>query len=631
MSGDNKDNLNKNNSANIVPQENSAQPAPHGTAPQSAPERPASPSATPQNAANRLAPPAGAMPQGAAERPAPPGAAPQNAAIRPAPPPGVMPQGTAERPIPPGTAPQNPANRPTPPPGVMPQGTAERPAPPGAMPQGAVKKPLPPGAKPQSVAKKPLPPGAKPQSAAKKPLPPGAKPQSAAKKPLPPGARPQSAAKKPLPPGSKPISVAKKPAASRISPQTTKKAAAARASDANIGDTKSSDISLDLLVANAANPYKHPDALDSDFEIDFDFDSVCRDVPTDSPIRVRRDKRTGIAGGLLYAVFILSIGIILGSMAWMAAADVLGFDEEAELISVTVPPDFELEDIIELLFDAGLIRFRFLFRLYAEHSNAVDKISPGSYLLCRSFDYRALVYGMTRRIGIRQERDVTIPEGFNLSQIFARLDYHGITDADALWHAATYHDFNFPFLDSSTLGDRHRLEGFLFPDTYSFFVESTPVEAISRMLRQFNRVFDEDMVDRAEEMGFTVHEIVILASMIEREAGDDEERPRISAVIHNRLNYWDHPILQIDATLFYATAALGVPFSYDMDSPFNTYIHPGLPPGAIASPGMASLRAALFPATTDEFFYALNLYGTHNFFATYAQHRAFVESDQFGG
>ena len=587
MSGDNKNILNNNNSADITPQGNPTQPATPGATPQGAPNMPAAPGAAPQGAPKRAVPP------------------------------DTAPQGTVKRPVPPG---------------AKPQGAVKRAVPPGAKPQSVAKTPLPPGTKPQNVAKKPIPPGTKPQSVAKKPLPPGAKPQGAAKRPVPPGTRPHGAAKKPISPGTKPTNVAKRPATANMSPQAAKKAAAAaRASNTSIGNMTSHGLSSDLLQAGASNANRHPDALQPDFEIDFDFDSVCRDVPTGSPIRIRRDKRTGIAGGFLYAVFILSIGIILGSTAWMWAADVLGFDEEAELISVTVPPEFDLEDIVELLFDAGLVRYRFLFRLYARHSDAVYKISPGSYLLCRSFDYRALVYGMTRRIGIRQERDVTIPEGFNLSQIFSRLDYHGITDADDLWYAATYHDFNFPFLDSSTLGDRHRLEGFLFPDTYSFFIESTPVEAISRMLRQFNRVFDEDMVDRAEEMGFTVHEIVIIASMIEREAGDDEERPRISAVIHNRLNYWEHPILQIDATLFYATFAFGIPFSLDMDTPFNTYTHPGLPPGAIANPGIESIRAALFPASTDEFFYALNLYGTHNFFATYAEHRAFVESDQFGG
>ena len=369
----------------------------------------------------------------------------------------------------------------------------------------------------------------------------------------------------------------------------------------------------------------------SGFEVDFDYEAVCKNVPTDSPIRLRREKRTGIVGGFLYAIFVISISILLGSLVWMGAADVLGFAAEEELINVTVPRDFDIEDIVEMLFDAGLIRYRFLFREYARISNAADIITPGSYFLCRSFDYRALVHGMTRRVGIREEVMVTIPEGLTLSQVFRRLEDNGVTPADELWEAATYHNFNFPFLDSSTVGDRHRLEGFLFPDTYSFFVESTPVEALSRMLRQFNRVFDEDMVERAEELGYTVRDIVIIASMIEREAGSDEERPRIAAVIYNRLYQWDHPILQIDATIVYAIMDTGQPFSTTIDSPFNTYIHPGLPPGPIASPGLASIRAALHPDSTDEFFYALNLEGTHNFFRTYAEHSAFVESDQFGG
>ena len=368
-----------------------------------------------------------------------------------------------------------------------------------------------------------------------------------------------------------------------------------------------------------------------DFELDFDFDSVCKDIPGDFPVRLRREKRSGISGGILYAVFVICLSIILGSVAWMGASDVLGFGVEPELVSVTVPRDFTIDDIVELLYGEGLIRFRSLFRLYADYSGAVYTITPGSYFLCRSFDYRALVYGMTRRVGMREERTVTIPEHFTIAQIFSRLEDNGITPAEELWHAATYHNFNFHFLCESTLGDRLRLEGFLFPDTYNFFLESTPVEALSRMLRNFNRQFDVDMVERAEEMGYTVREIVIIASMIEREAGSDEERSRIAAVIYNRLNNWDHPILQIDATLWYAIADTDQPFSVDIDSPFNTYIHPGLPPGPIANPGRASIMAALFPDTTNEFFYALNLEGTHNFFRTYAEHRAFVESDQFGG
>jgi len=120
--------------------------------------------------------------------------------------------------------------------------------------------------------------------------------------------------------------------------------------------------------------------------------------------------------------------------------------------------------------------------------------------------------------------------------------------------------------------------------------------------------------------------------MIEREAGDDEERPRIAAVLYNRLNNPnDYPHLEIDATIHYAIAGTGRQFSIELDDPYNTYICEGLPPGPIANPGMASIRAALYPDSTNEYFYALNKEGTHNFFRTYNEHQRFVQSDDYGG
>jgi len=119
--------------------------------------------------------------------------------------------------------------------------------------------------------------------------------------------------------------------------------------------------------------------------------------------------------------------------------------------------------------------------------------------------------------------------------------------------------------------------------------------------------------------------------MIEREAGNDEERPRIAAVIYNRLGSSSFPKLQIDATINYAIAGTSRPFSTDIDDPYNTYLHNGLPPGPISNPGIESIRAALYPNSTKEFYYALNKQGTHNFFATKAQQDAFVNSSEYGG
>ena len=367
------------------------------------------------------------------------------------------------------------------------------------------------------------------------------------------------------------------------------------------------------------------------FKIKFDFDGEYQDVPEDKPIRRRRERRTGCIGGVLYTAAVISISLVLASLIWMATVDVLGFGAEDELVNITISADFTIDDIADMLYEAGLVRYRFLFMIYADFSNAEEKISPGSYVLNKNYDYRALVQGMTERAGLRVETTVTIPEGFTLAQTFNLLEDYGVCSASDLWEAARTHNFVFDFLQGVPRGDRLRLEGFLFPETYNFYLDSPPAQVLNRLLREFDRRFSEEMVERAQEMGYSVRDIIIIASMIEREAGSDEERPRISAVIHNRLDDWSNPLLEIDATIHYAIAGTDRQWSIELDSLYNTYTHAGLPPGPIANPGMTSIQAALYPLTTDEYFYALNRLGTHNFFRTYEQQRAFVNSSEYGG
>ena len=369
-----------------------------------------------------------------------------------------------------------------------------------------------------------------------------------------------------------------------------------------------------------------------EFNVKFDFESAYRDMPEDNPLRLRREKRTGCVGGILYSVFVICVSLVLASLAWLAASDVLGFGASDEQINVTVQKGFTIDYIVDTLYNAGLIKYKFLFKLYAEYSKAEDKISPGQYVLNRNFDYRAIVYGMTTRGGVLVETTVTIPEGFTLAEIFTRLEDSGVCPATDLWETATNHDFKYSFLDNSTIGDRLRLEGFLFPDTYNFYYDSSPVQVINKLLGEFNNKFTETFIERTEDLGYSIRDIVTIASMIEREAGSDEERPRIAAVIYNRLNNSaDFTYLQIDATIWYVLAGTGRAFSTDVESPYNTYLHEGLPPGPIANPGLESIHAALYPDSTNEYYYARNKQGTHEFFRTLEQHEAFVASEDFGG
>jgi len=444
--------------------------------------------------------------------------------------------------------------------------------------------------------------------------------------PVRPEQRGVAAPKKPEP---KDLSV---PPAPQSRAPATKKTASSTVPEKVADQVRSYNISPDGKITKRSDSGQERDKKSDKFNVNFDFDSEYRDVPEDRPVRLRREKRTGCIGGIMYSAFVICVSLILASLMWMATVDVLGFGSVDEPVNVTVREGYDIDEITDMLYDSGIIRYKFLFNLYASYSNAGDKITAGQYVLNKNYDYRAIVQGMTARAGVRVETTVTIPEGFTLAQIFNLLeDYGVVTSSNDLWEAAANYDFDFHFLDEETLGDSLRLEGFLFPETYNFYINSTPVQVLSRLLREFNRRFTDTYVERAANMGYSVQDIINVAAMIEREAGSDEERPRIAAVIYNRLGSRDFPHLEIDATIHYAIAGTDRPFSTDLDSPFNTYIHQGLPPGPIANPGMASIRAALYPDSTNEYYYALNREGTHNFFRTYAQHQAFVNSPQYGG
>jgi UPF0755 protein len=370
----------------------------------------------------------------------------------------------------------------------------------------------------------------------------------------------------------------------------------------------------------------------ADFNINFDFDREYKDVPEGRPLRQRREKRTGCLGGLLFAAFVISISLLLASLGWLAATDVLGLGDEDNTIQVTIPRGFDIADVASVLRESGLIRYEFLFKIYADFSKADEKIASGTYILNTNYDYRMLVDSMTERGGKRATVDVTIPEGFTLAQIFARFEDNGVCSADELWATAESNYFDHDFLVGVPLGDKYRLEGFLFPDSYTFYVGDTPERAISKMLDNFGKRVPVEMRARAVELGYSLRDIITIASMIEKEAAVDEDRPRVASVIYNRLNSEDFPRLEIDATIYYAMALTGEPFSVGLDNPYNTRVYPGLPPGPIANPGLKAIDAALHPENTNYFFYALGkTNGSHEFFEDYDAFLAFVSSDDYGG
>ena len=355
--------------------------------------------------------------------------------------------------------------------------------------------------------------------------------------------------------------------------------------------------------------------------------------------RPKRKKGEGLLGipnilvTFVWLALILAIGVTAGRMLWVCASDVLAFGREDQVVTITIYESDTMDDIIEKLYSNGLIRYRSLFQLYASISDAEEDIQPGIYDLNTRYDYHALVNSMSPSSS-RSVVQLTIPEGYTCQQIFALLEENRVcTAVDIGAYAVDGELDDYWFLENVERGSEYCLEGFLFPDTYQFYQNSTPREALEKMLDNFEVRFNEEMRAQIETLnanvtggGYTVREVVIVASLIEREAAAPSEAAAIAGVIYNRLFRWgDTPAyLNIDAALVYAQGGDNQTIDTTLDSPYNTYTHVGLTPTPIANPGLSSLEAALNPETHDYYYYVLNpSTGMHQFSTTYEEHEAY--------
>lgn len=374
----------------------------------------------------------------------------------------------------------------------------------------------------------------------------------------------------------------------------------------------------------------------------------------EAPIRQRRDGQIGCLGGVIYFAFVLSISIILACVGWLAASDVLALNKDPVEATVTLEKNafteeqvlvdnddgttsqqtvrtVDLDYVAKSLKSAGIIRYKALFKFYCQFSHAATHIDPGTYELNTNYDYRALVKKMQVGSGAMVTTQVTIPEGFTMEQIFRKLEEENVCSYPDLMEAAANYQYNYSFLDENAIGDASRLEGFLFPDTYEFYQGMQASSAINKFLVNFHNRLTQETIDLAQKRGMTLREAVIVASMIEKEAANDEERAVIASVIYNRMRR-DMP-LQIDSTIMYVLEEHGDVLTEEetkIDSPYNTYQNTGLPPTPIANPGAKSIAAAVKPADTNYLYYALDAEaGVHRFFSDYGAFTSFVASQSY--
>ena len=355
-------------------------------------------------------------------------------------------------------------------------------------------------------------------------------------------------------------------------------------------------------------------------------------------------KKRGSAGLKALLIFLCVVIVLIGGAwlllrGWLAeAAGNLGLGVSAEPIAIDqditieIPSGANTIAISKLLYEAGLTKTSEIFRRYAGQTGIDAQLRAGEY------NFAAGIWSMEdigelllKGSNVSHDIHVTIPEGLTVAATSRRFAEAGLCDVEDFLRYAEEGEFSREYLPppGSSVEPGSRLEGFLAPETYFVDPDWDETQIIEMMLNQFDHIWTEQWQGRADELGMSVYEVVTLASIIEKEAAVAADRPIISGVFHKRLNI--DMELQSCATIQFLLDEPKTPLlnsDLEIESPYNTYKHKGLPPGPIASPGVAALTAALYPQETDYLFFRAKTDGSHRFSVTYEEHMKKLPDDQ---
>jgi len=289
-------------------------------------------------------------------------------------------------------------------------------------------------------------------------------------------------------------------------------------------------------------------------------------------------------------------------------------------VFITIERGESTTEIASHLDREGLLRSKLLFIWWAKLRQIDRRLQPGRYEVSGP-TAMSDVLDMLHQ-GRAVTMSVTIPEGWTIgrvaSYLAAELDADSADIADLTHNAQVLEEWGIP---------QDNMEGYLLPETYSFFWGASPDEVIKRMLEESRALFDKERTERLDEIGWNRHQALTMASMIEAETGSNNERKHITAVFHNRLRLG--MLLQCEPTVIYGMG--GPPpgrrlmrRDLEFESPYNTYLHPGLPPGPICNPGKAAILAALYPDESNEYYFVADGKGGHIFTTTLTEHNRAV-------
>lgn len=374
-----------------------------------------------------------------------------------------------------------------------------------------------------------------------------------------------------------------------------------------------------------------------------DFDNMTKTASKIAPKKKKKKHMSGYAKVAIYLVAVLAISVFLSVAAIKIGNDVFAFVKADKEITVKIKEGATLADVSEELKEKGVIKYPSVYNIYARlrmdrKSYYTGNFLAGEHTLNSNLGYDKLIAKLAESTYSTSIVRVTIPEGFTAYEIIDLFVEKKVISSDRvdefkekLNTAAYEYDFLKDFDEikdenGKVNSDRiYLLEGYLFPDTYDFYVGENLDSVIAKLLNNFDRKFEDAYYERCIELGMSIDEIVTLASMIEAEGNNAEDFYKISSVFHNRLNNaGSYPFLDSDATTLYSFQGekkkLDAGDNKTREHAYNTYLNKGLPPGAICNPGNEAIHAALYPESTNYYFFYTNENGETIFSNRFIDH-----------
>ncbi len=334
---------------------------------------------------------------------------------------------------------------------------------------------------------------------------------------------------------------------------------------------------------------------------------------------------------LMWLSMVLLTSALLAKYAVSGLEDMLAVGRQNVSVTVEIPKNASSDQVARLLYSAGAIRDADFFRLYAQLTKAPKTYGGGSYQITTGMDYLALINSIQSAKNRVDTVKLTFPEGSTVLEIADKLGKNGVctTQAAVAAMSGTQLDGNFSMLQAVTDSSEryYRLEGYLFPDTYEFFKNENPVQAVEKMVSNCNGKLTKQIRDRAAQEEMSVDRLLTLASMIQSEAADKDDMYKVSSVFHNRLNSSKAVLRHLDSdpTLCYpyrTQALVPAAIRSTYKSRYDTYAIEGLPPGPICNPGIEAVDAALNPASTGYYYFCHDKNGKAYYASTAVQHQA---------